>query len=249
MYGLRSCRLHLRIVWMLPNTEPLRGSKVTPVSEKGQGKGLLKKGHGSWAVGFEFGIILQCGCQYDSFVTFQLEVLTGYFWINFDCVFYFCAKCSICLKEMNFSAEWIHNCSRWIIYYQPTELQDSFFHKSTKKRLVAFLYWKSELLPILPRMTCSQNGPRGSFLAQGNVHRLARKHVLSGTLHFFWRGLHEKGRTKRSMQSYTKISYCSCGSHQFLRDPFVDAVLVGSLPQRDGLALCCALYFSGWVLL
>ena len=153
MYGLRSCRLHLRIVWMLPNTEPLRGSKVTPVSEKGQGKGLLKKGHGSWAVGFEFGIILQCGCQYDSFVTFQLEVLTGYFWINFDCVFYFCAKCSICLKEMNFSAEWIHDCSRWIIYYQPTELQDSFIHKSTKKCLVAFLYWKSELLPILPRMT------------------------------------------------------------------------------------------------
>ena len=142
---------------MLPNTEPLRGSKVTPVSEKGQGKGLLKKGHGSWAVGFEFGIIWQCGCQYDSFVTFQLEVLTGYFWINFDCVFYFCAKCSICLKEMNFSAEWIHDCSRWIIYYQPTELQDSFFHKSTKKCLVAFLYWKSELLPILPRMTCSQN--------------------------------------------------------------------------------------------
>ena len=142
---------------MLPNTEPLRGSKVTPVSEKGQGKGRLKKGHGSWAVGFEFEIILQCGCQYDSYVTFQLEVLTGYFWINFDCVFYFCAKCSICLKEMNFSAEWIHDCSRWIIYYQPTELQDSFIHKSTKKCLVAFLYWKSELLPILPRMTCSQN--------------------------------------------------------------------------------------------
>ena len=142
---------------MLPNTEPLRGSKVTPVSEKGQGKGRLKKGHGSWAVGFEFEIILQCGCQYDSYVTFQLEVLTGYFWINFDCVFYFCAKCSICLKEMNFSAEWIHDCSRWIIYYQPTELQDSFIHKLTKKCLVAFLYWKSELLPILPRMTCSQN--------------------------------------------------------------------------------------------
>ena len=38
-------------------------------------------------------------------------------------------------------------------------------------------------------------------------------------------------------------------SHQFLLDPFVDAVLVGSLPQRDGLALCCALYFSGWFLL
>ena len=47
-------------------------------------------------------------------------------WINFDCVFYFCAKCSIFLKEMNFSAEWIHNCSRWIIYYQPTELRNSF---------------------------------------------------------------------------------------------------------------------------
>ena len=34
-------------------------------------------------------------------------------------------------------------------------------------------------------------------------------------------------------------------SHQFLLDPFVDAVLVGSLPQRDGLVLCCALYLSG----
>ena len=42
----------------------------------------MKKGHGSGAVGFEFEIILQCGCQYDSYVTFQLEVLTGYFWIN-----------------------------------------------------------------------------------------------------------------------------------------------------------------------
>ena len=181
MYGLRSCRLHLRIVWMLPNTEPLRGSKVTPVSEKGQGKGLVKKGHGSWAVGFEFGIILQCGCQYDSYVTFQLEVLTGYFWINFDCVFYFCAKCSSCLKEMNFSAEWIHNCSRWIIYYQPTELQDSFIHKLTKKCLVAFLYWKSELLPILPRMTCSQNvlwTSRGGYAVKSSPDSL--QHVPSG---------------------------------------------------------------------
>ena len=142
MYGLRSCRLHLRIVWMLPNTEPLRGSKVTPVSEKGQGKGLLKKGHGSWAVGFEFEIILQCGCQYDSYVTFQLEVLTGYFWINFDCVFYFCAKCSICLKEMNFSAEWIHNCSRWIIYYQPTELHNPFFVWQSKN---GQNYWEERI--------------------------------------------------------------------------------------------------------
>ena len=193
---------------MLPNTEPLRGSKVTPVSEKGQGKGLLKKGHGSWAVGFEFGIIWQCGCQYDSFVTFQLEVLTGYFWINFDCVFYFCAKCSSCLKEMNFSAEWIHDCSRWIIYYQPTELQDSFFHKSTKKCLVAFLYWKSELLPILPRMTSrflKKRPARSGTIAYPKMSSGldSLQHVPSGTLHFFWRGLHEKERTKRSMQSYT----------------------------------------------
>ena len=178
MYGLRSCRLHLRIVWMLPNTEPLRGSKVTPVSEKGQGKGLLKKGHGSWAVGFEFGIILQCGCQYDSFVTFQLEVLTGYFWINFDCVFYFCAKCSICLKEMNFSAEWIHNCSRWIIYYQPTELQDSFIHKLTKKCLVAFLYWKVNYCQfyqewLVPKMSSGLDSlqivPSGKMIIFGKI--------------------------------------------------------------------------------
>ena len=155
-------------------------------------------------MGFEFEIILQCGCQYDSYVTFQLEVLTGYFWINFDFVFYFCAKCSICLKEMNFSAEWIHNCSRWIIYYQPTELQDSFIHKLTKKCLVAFLYWKSELLPILPRMTCSQNvlwTSRGGYAVKSSPDSL--QHVPSGTLHFFGRGLHEKERTKRSMQSYT----------------------------------------------
>ena len=222
---------------MLPNTEPLRGSKVTPVSEKGQGKGLLKKGHGSWAVGFEFGIILQCGCQYDSFVTFQLEVLTGYFWINFDCVFYFCAKCSICLKGMNFSAEWIHDCSRWIIYYQPTDLQDSFIHKSVLGRLSFLEKWiianstKNDLFPKCPAdLTVYKSSHQAPFIFSDAdyMKRNERKEACNRTL-------------ENRIMSYW--------SHQFLLDPFVDAVLVGSLPQRDGLANCCALYFSGWFLL